>query len=43
MRSLKEINFEKLLKIKAIITDVDGVLTDGSISLYYKWRTIVTF
>ncbi len=43
MKSLKEINIDKLLKIKAIITDVDGVLTDGSINYTTSGEQLLRF
>ncbi len=43
MKSLENIFIEKLKNIKAIITDVDGVLTDGSINYTTGGEQIMKF
>ena len=43
MKSLDDIDREKLLRIKAVVTDVDGVLTDGSINYTTSGEQLMRF
>ncbi len=43
MKLLSSIDTDKLLKIKAIVTDVDGVLTDGTINYTTSGEQLMKF